>query len=335
MTNTVGMMRQVWFTEALRVEVREAALPTPAPDQLRVRTHCSAISAGTEMLVYRGQLPQDMALDTGISALQHSPQYPLQYGYACVGVVEAIGEAVDVSWLGRRVFAFAPHASHFLMSPQDVFLLPDDLAFEDAVFLANMETAVNLVQDGHPVIGERVLVLGLGIVGLLLSALLARFPLTQLRAVEHIEKRRAMASLLGLTELASPEQAALQNTEADLVFELTGVPDALNLAIEATGYGSRIVVGSWYGSKSAPIALGGKAHRNRLNITTSQVSSIAPQLSARWDKQRRFALCWQMLNLVQPQRLITHRVDIAEAANIYASLHEAPADIVQAVFIYD
>ena len=160
-------VRELWFTQPYHVEVRERSLPPLASGHIRVKNECSAISAGTEMLVYRGQLPSDISLDATLESLQHDQTYPLQYGYACVGRVEQIGAEVDSSWLGKRVFSFQPHASHFTATPEQVILLPDDIEPEAAVFLANMETAVNLVLDGSPALGERVLILGQGVVGLL------------------------------------------------------------------------------------------------------------------------------------------------------------------------
>jgi 2-desacetyl-2-hydroxyethyl bacteriochlorophyllide A dehydrogenase len=338
--------RQLWFTDALNVEVRTAQLTSPGAEELLVAVDCSAVSAGTEMLVYRGQIPADMALDASLDSLQDRPAFPLQYGYASVGRIVRIGEGVDPDWLNKRVFAFQPHASHFIATPDNIIAIPDDISSEAAVFLPNMETAVNLIQDGNPALGERVVVVGQGIVGLLLSSLLAQFPLAQLNALDAIALRRERAAQLGVDQLFDPFSAAdvieLKkqlfspdgNKGADLIYEVSGAPQALNLAIELSGFASRIVIGSWYGNKTAAVALGGDAHRNRLKITTSQVSSLAPELSGRWDKARRFELTWQMLRQLNPQQLITHRIAIADAQSLYQRLHESPDDILQAIFHY-
>lgn len=339
MPTTPQSCEQLWFLEPQTVACKSTPMSSPDSGFVRVRSHCSAISAGTEMLVYRGELPQELALDAVLENMQEPPTYPLQYGYACVGTVEALGEDVAPQWLGRRVFAFTPHASHFLSEPRHLIPLPDSVSFEDAVFLANMETAVNLVQDGRALLGERAVVLGQGIVGLLVTALLARFPLAQLIAVDSIGARLELAIEFGAQHVFEPQQvetmnAALGGEGADLLFELSGAPQALNLAIDLSGFCSRIVVGSWYGTKTAPIALGGKAHRNRLQITTSQVSSIDPGLSARWDKARRFEVVWEMLRELQPSQLVSHRVALRDAAAVYKQLHEAPEAITQALFVY-
>lgn len=337
--------QQLWFTDAFRVEIRAQQLPSLKAGELLVQAELSAVSAGTELLVYRGQIPGDMALDANLESLQKHSTYPLQYGYATIGRVIKITAEVDIKWLGKRVFAFQPHASHFITTPANLIAVPDDICAAGAVFLANMETTVNLVQDAKPGLGEQVVVLGQGVVGLLLSSILAQYPLTQLIAGDGIATRRERALVLGATETFDPlsageiknikQQLATATTKgADLIYEVSGVPDALNLAIELSGFASRIVIGSWYGNKSAAIALGGDAHRNQLKITTSQVSNIAPELSGRWDKARRFDLTWKLIRERKPEKLITHCVPLAEAADLYQKLDKDPGEILQAVLTY-
>ena len=342
---------QLWFTGPGQIEIREQRLPPLQAGQLVVKSLCSAISAGTEMLVYRGQLPSDIALDATLESLQESQTYPLPYGYACVGRVERIGAEVAGHWQDKLVFGFQPHASRFIAAPEQLIPLPDGVEPEAAVFLANMETAVNLVLDGNPALGEQVVVLGQGIVGLLLSSLLAQFPLAQLHALDGIAERRALALGLGVKQVYDPASAsqiaalkqnlrlppprlATPGAGADLLFEVSGAPEALNFAIDLCGYSGRIVVGSWYGDKAAALRLGGVAHRNRIKLISSQVSSIAPELSGRWDKARRFQTAWDMIRWVQPQKLVSHRLPLAQAGEIYALLDRRPEQVLQAIFIY-
>src|SRR5688572_15139102 len=229
-------------------------MPVPGPGQVLINTMCSAVSPGTEMLLYRGQIPSSISLDATISSMQEPCSYPLQYGYACVGRVAEVGSGVSASWINKQVFAFQPHASHFVASVAQLIEVPPDIPPERAVFFANTETAVNLIQDGTPLLGERVVVLGLGTVGLLLTSLLARFPLNELSTGDGIAARREWSLRLGATDTFDPlspgELAAqyqrLQHLQgADLIYEVSGAPEALNAAIEMTGFGSRIVIGSW------------------------------------------------------------------------------------------
>lgn len=338
MTNNA---RQLWFTGPQQLEIREREIAGPGTGEVLVDVICSAISAGTEMLVYRGQLPPEIALDATLESLQQQ-NYPLQYGYACVGTVTQLGEGVAESWQGKKVFAFQPHASHFISRVENLIIVPADIPADDAVFLANMETAVNLVHDGQPLVGEKVVVLGQGIVGLLLTGVLAQLPLTELLVADKWPLRREQAGSFGANTFNPlnnderiAQQACLNEAQgADLIYELTGVPDALNLAIDCSGYHSRIVIGSWYGNKSAPVYLGGAAHRNRLRIITSQVSSIAPELSGRWDKSRRFAVSWDMIRRIQPSRFISQRSALAQAKILYQQLDQHPESLVQALFVY-
>jgi threonine dehydrogenase-like Zn-dependent dehydrogenase len=176
--------RILYFTASRQVELREETLPALEADDVLVETTCSAISAGTEMLVYQGRFPRDtstalsasLETDPVISSLRGGFRYPLAFGYACVGVVRETGKEVNRSWQAKPVFAFQPHTSHFISRPDSLLPIPDSLSPETACFLPNMETAVNLVQDAAPILGERVLVLGQGVIGLLTASLLSEFP---------------------------------------------------------------------------------------------------------------------------------------------------------------
>jgi 2-desacetyl-2-hydroxyethyl bacteriochlorophyllide A dehydrogenase len=316
-------------------------LPPLAPDQVLVQTRVSAISAGTELLFYRGQVPAGMPLDAGIAALAGEVRYPLRYGYACVGCVIDIGARVDREWLDRSVFAFQPHTTHFSAQPSELFLLPADLTPRQAVFLPNMETAVNFLLDGAPLLGERVAVLGQGVVGWLTTALLRQYPLARLIAFDRFELRRDKARALGVSDVCDPlndldrAKARLGEGRADLTFELTGQPEALNLAVELTGFAGRIIIGSWYGRKSAAIDLGGKFHRSRIRLISSQVSTLTPELLARWSKARRLDMVWSMLQRVPVCDLITHTFKIDDAAPAYALLDQHPERAVQVIFNYE
>ncbi len=332
------MLRQcVVMAAPRRIEVVEESIPPGQPGQLLVRTEVSAVSPGTEMLFYRGQVPADMAVDAALSALAHSEvRYPLRYGYACVGrVIEVTGEPL-AHWLDRRVFAFVPHASHFWAEPDEVQIVPPDVDPQRAAMLPNMETAVNLLMDGQPMIGERVAVVGQGIVGLLVTALLRRFPLQALIAVDPIELRRAAAIHLGASDAIVGDGAEPPAgwEAADLTYELSGNPAALNTALALTGFAGRVVIGSWYGQKQAPINLGGAFHRSRIRLIGSQVSTIDPQWSGRWDKGRRFAVAWQMLRQLPLEFLITHRFAVADAAEAYRLIDQHPERTIQVILTY-
>lgn len=324
-----------------QVEIREAALAAPAPGEMLVKTRISAISSGTEMLIYRGQFPTGLPVDANIPALKKDFHFPLSYGYTAVGDVTELGQGVPEDWLGRTVFSFQTHVCHFLATPETVFPLPKGLPVESACFLPNTETAVNFIQDGAPLLGENVLVFGQGVVGLLTAALLRQFPLHTLITVDPYPARREAALALGVDASLDPGSAdfhdrlhALLPQGADLVFEASGAPAALNEAIAATRFSGRVVIGSWYGSKTVQLDLGGTFHRSRIRLVSSQVSSIAPELSGRWDKSRRFEVAWQALQRIQPEKWITQRFALENAAEAYDLLDHSPAETIQVVLEY-
>lgn len=324
------------FTAPYQLAVVQESVPSPAPEQVLVQTHLSAISAGTELLFYRGQVPESMSIDATIGALAGAVQYPLRYGYTLVGTVIAIGALVESTWLGRRIFAFQPHTSHFLATPAELIPIPDDVTLEQALLLPTMETAVNFVQDGAPVLGERVVVLGQGVVGLVTTQLLAQFPLASLLTVDHFPLRQERSRQVGAHQTYGELTAAqLADIDADLVYELTGNPVALNTALALTGFDGRIVIGSWYGQKRAAIDLGGHFHRSRIRLISSQVSTIAPHYQGRWTKARRFAVAWQLLRTLDPARLITHRFPITAATEAYMLLDQQPATALQVLLTYE
>jgi 2-desacetyl-2-hydroxyethyl bacteriochlorophyllide A dehydrogenase len=336
--------RFVVFQAPFRVRVKSEQLPTPGPNEVIVRSAISSVSAGTERLAYRGQVPTGLPIDASLTALSGAFGYPLRYGYAAVGTVCAAGGRVAETWIGRRVFCFHPHASHILADPAGLVPIPDDLSFPDAVFLANMETALTLVMDGLPAIGEHVVVFGQGVVGLLVTGLLSLYPLAALFAVEPLALRRKASLQAGAQAafdpavLPSVTDRLRETTDggmADLVFELSGHPPALDAAIEAAGFGARVVLGSWYGTQPVAVNLGGAFHRSRLRLIGSQVSTLPPHCLPRWTKPRRFSLAWDMIRRTRPSRLITHELSVQRAAEAYELLDRRPEEALQVVFIYE
>lgn len=329
--------RALFFLEPFRLGIRETGLPPPAEGEVLIEAEVSAISAGTESLFFTGNQPRTMSLDSSLPSLGGSADYPLSYGYSLAGRIIATGPGVDTSLAGRKAFAFHPHATHALVRLEDAVVLPESVDLSDAVFFPTMETAVNLVMDGAPVIGERVAVMGLGLVGLLTGALLARFPLDGLHGIDTSASRRKAAGELGfgLCHGSADEAMRAAGPEGmDLTYELTGNPAALDPALSLCGFGSRLCIGSWYGTKTHPVSLGGAFHRNRVRLFSSQVSTVAPALSGRWTKSRRADTAWKEINLLKPRRLISHRFPLDRCTEAYTLIHERPDDLFQVVFTY-
>lgn len=353
--------RAVLFTAPGAVEVCTEEMAPPQDGDLLIETVVSAISAGTEMLFYRGQVPAGMAVDSSITGLTGEVSYPLKYGYACVGRACAFPRSPTGKMERREAeeqtaaaskeasgfyFAFHPHESHFCASPHTLLPVPEGMPPAHAVLFPNAETAVNLVMDGAPLVGERVAVMGLGIVGLLTTALLAQFPLDGLIAVDPLPHRRRLALRLGAEEAIDPSGAggpdllrevladAGELRGVDLIYELSGEPSALDAAVSAAGFDSRIVVGSWYGTKPAALQLGGSFHRNRVRLISSQVSTVASHLHGRWTKARRLESAWQLLAKLPAEELISHQFPLEQAPAAYQLIDSGPEQTLQVILNY-
>lgn len=331
------------FVAPRQVEVRTVKLPVLAPNEVLVASLKSAVSGGSEMLIYKGDFRPGVAEAT--DRISSDLVYPTPYGYATVGRIVELGAEVNRSWQGRLVFAFQGHRTAFVARPEALLPLPADTLPEDALFFANTETAVNLVQDAAPLLGENVLVLGQGIVGLLTAALLREFPLKTLVTADRLEARRAASLSLGVSAALDSDanvfgevarkQLPSHAAGFDLVLEVSGDPAALNEAIPLTAFSGRIVIGSWYGTKAGHIDLGTAFHRSRIRLISSQVSTISPDLSGRWDKKRRNEVVWGWLKQIHPAQWITHRFRLHQAPQAYSLLDNEPGSALQVIFDYD
>ena len=332
----------LYFTAPRSTAIRSRSVEM-GPEEVLVSTDYSAISAGTEMLLYRDEVPADLPADATIETLSDDLSYPIRYGYAAVGTVQDTGGAVEDDWEDTRVFAFNPHESRFVADPATLVAVPEDVSPAEMTLLPTLETATSLVLDGRPRIGERVVVFGAGVVGLLTIALLSRFPLDRLVAVEPIEARRKRALAFGADEAVSPDGVpSLFDAEdvddpsgADLLYELSGRPAALDDALDATGYDSRVIVGSWYGTKPVSLDLGTEFHRNRISLASSQVSTLAPETTGRFSKDRRLDVALDRLREIEVASLITHRIPFGDAPDAYRLLDESPETAVQVLLTYE
>jgi len=327
----------LYFLEPRRTEIREEDLPEPGPGQVQMETIVSAISPGSELLVYTGAAPQNMSADRNIASLGGDLDFPLKYGYSSVGRVSRLGPGMDSSWLGERVFSFQPHQSASVADLEHVLPVPDELSSMHATLYPLVETAVTLVWDARPLLGEDAAIVGQGPVGLVTAALLAGFPLGCLRALEGRQPRRDLSLAMSAEACLPPEEASSLHPDGegfDLVLELSGDPRGLDSAIALTRFAGRIVVGSWYGRKRANLDLGGRFHRERLQLISSQVSTLPPDLASRMDRRRRTEITWRHLARLDLERLVTLRIPFSRAHEAYQALDGDPESHVLAVLDY-
>ena len=323
----------LYFEQPGRVAVREEELEKPSDNEVTVKTALSAISAGSEMLFYHGDVSEGILIDPTLPGLQRRANYPLKYGYSSVGKVIEVGKNISPEWLGKRVFAFQSHQRYFNYLADRLIILPATVSDDDAVFIPNTETAICQVMDGKPKEGETAVILGQGVVGLLTAALLLEMKLAFLITSDYFPLRRerslAMGAKLSLHPIDAPSQVA------DITFELTGNPEALNRAIDATAVGGRIVIGSWYGKRKVELDLSGHFHRGHITLISSQVSSIPPSSCSGYNKASRFETVLKLVERIKPSSLITQRIDFNRAAEAYRLLDKEPAKTIQVVLSYN
>jgi NADPH:quinone reductase-like Zn-dependent oxidoreductase len=310
--------RAFWVVAAGRGEIRDEVLPAPAGCDVVIRTLFSGISRGTEAIVFRGHVPESERQRMRAPFQAGEFPAPVKYGYSSVGLVEQGPPGL----LGRTVFALYPHQSRYVVPAAAVHPLPEGVPPARAVLAANLETAINGVWDAAPRVGDRVVVIGAGVVGCLTAWLAARIVGCDVEIVDINPRRSAVAGALGV-RFVEPATAA---READVVIHASGSPGGLDLALQLGAYEARIVELSWYGDQIVPLPLGGPFHAKRLTITSSQVGNVAASQRARWDTRRRMQLALRLLKDDSLDALITGECDFAALPQVMIELSESPGD---------
>jgi NADPH:quinone reductase-like Zn-dependent oxidoreductase len=276
-----------WLREPGAGEIRPVALPRPGPDEVVVRTLRSAISRGTESLVFDGRVPVSQYDALRAPFQDGTFPAPVKYGYLNVGVVEA----GPPSLLGRTVFCLHPHQTVYVVPASAVTVVPEDVPVERAVLAGTVETAVNALWDAAPLIGDRVAVVGAGMVGCCVARLLARFPGVSVTLVDVDPRRAAVASALSVPFCAS-EQAP---GDRDVVFHSSATSAGLQLSLELLAPEGTVVELSWYGDAETTLSLGASFHSGRLTVRASQVGTVSPSRSSRRSTRDRLELALDLL----------------------------------------
>ncbi|MEJ8812637.1 zinc-binding alcohol dehydrogenase [Variovorax ureilyticus] len=313
-----GGARACWIEAPGRAAIRAATMPSPAAGQVVIRALHSAVSRGTEMLVFRGEVPATEFQRMRAPFQEGDFPAPVKYGYASVGIVEHGPEALK----GRHVFCLHPHQTRYVVPADAVHVLPEGLPPARAVLAANMETAVNAIWDAAPRLGDRMSVVGGGVVGLLVAWLAGRVPGCKVELVDVRASRRSLAEALGLG-FALPQDAA---PDADLVVHASGDPQGLVTALKLAAFESTVIEMSWYGARDVPLPLGEAFHSRRLTLRSSQVGHVATAQRARWDRGRRMALALSLLCDPVLDALITDSAPFDELPAVLERLSSGAPD---------
>jgi len=296
------MAKALWYVGDGRAELREEAVAPPRPGEVRVRALYGAISRGTERLVASGRVPASEYERMRAPLMAGAFPFPVKYGYATVGRVEAGGTP------GQVVFALHPHQDEFTIPATMAVPVPKTLPPARAVLAANMETALNALWDGAPGPADRIAVVGGGTVGLLVARLAARMPGTEVTLVDIVPEREKLARALGAS-FATPEKAP---RDCDLVFHTSASPKGLATALALAGEEATIVELSWYGVGEVAAPLGEAFHSRRLRLVASQVGKVAPSHRSRWTHGRRLAAALALLDDPALDVLLAPAIDFSD-----------------------
>ena len=271
-----------WTIAPGQGELRAETVPPPGEDQVLVRALASGVSRGTEALVWSGRVPPGQFEAMRAPLMGGSFPFPVKYGYSVVGARDN----------GERVFVLHPHQDRFLAPAALCVPVPDAIPTPRAVLAANMETALNLYWDAAPLAGERVLVIGAGVVGLLAAYLLAHVPAARVTVVDVNPAREILARRMGCA-FATPDAAP---GEQELIVHASASEAGLRLALDRAAFEARIIEASWYGDAAPAVPLGEAFHARRLRLIATQVGAVAPAMRGRRTHAQRLATALALLD---------------------------------------
>ncbi|MEM6319537.1 MAG: zinc-binding alcohol dehydrogenase [Bacteroidota bacterium] len=308
-------MTQINFTTALWHQSDQTSVLKKAPfhtnekDTVTVKSLYSLISTGTERLVATGKVPKELHETMQVQAMEGDFSFPVKYGYSVVGEVLSEGNLQ-----GQRVHLMHPHQDYLSVSPTILSVVPKEVPPKRASLASNVETALNAVWDSQVSVGDRVVVVGFGMIGGLVARVLSLLPAVEVFVCEQNPFRAALAKEMGFSVATEAPQ------NCDVSFHTTSSAEGLQAAIEAVGMEGKIVELSWYGTREVSLQLGGSFHQQRKQIISSQVGQIPSNKSARWDYGRRKKVVWKLLKNPLFDAHITHEVPFPKSPIFFQKL---------------
>lgn len=317
-TPNVILSQSLWYVAPERAEIRSEPMAPITNEGVCVRALFGALSRGTESLVYRGLVPESEYSRMIAPWMGGAFPFPVQYGYSNVGIVEA-GPS---DWIGKYVFALQPHKTIYQTVTQDIVPLPSGVSAERAVLAANMETALNAIWDATPGPGDRITVIGGGVVGCLVAYLCGHLPSAEVTLVDINPKRAAIANTLGV-HFSLPEKAP---SDCDVVFHCSASVTGLATAIGAAGNEATVLELSWYGANLVQAPLGGAFHSRQIRLQSSQVGHVSSSHRPRWTHRRRLQAALKMLTDKRLDALLETAVDFIDLPDRLPDLLGAQSD---------
>ncbi len=306
--------RAFWLREPGIGQIQPISLPDPGPDDVVVRTLYSGVSRGTETLVFRGGVPPSQHATMRAPFQEGDFPAPVKYGYLNVGTVEQGPPQLQ----GRTVFCLYPHQTAYVVPSRAVVVVPEGVPPARAILAGTVETAVNALWDAAPLIGDRIAVVGAGMVGCCVARLIARFPAVQVTLVDVDPGRAAVASALGV-EFALPSDAV---GGRDLVVHTSATSAGLQRSLDLLATEGTVLDLSWYGDAEVTLSLGGAFHSARLGIRASQVGRVAPARRGSRTMTDRLALALDLLRDPAFDALLTGASPFDELPSVMARLSD-------------
>lgn len=308
-----------WIAAPGTGELREEVLPPASQGQAKIETLYSGISRGSERLVFRGEVPAEERERMRCPLQEGTLPGPVKYGYAAVGRILGGPRRVE----GRTVFCLHPHQDRFTAPADMAMLLPEGVPPARAVLGANMETALNILWDAACLPGDRIAIVGAGVLGLLVASLARRIPGVEVTLVDLDPGKAALAAHFGC-RFALPDAAP---QDCDVVVHASGSPEGLGTALASAGFEATVVEASWYGSRTVEVGLGGAFHSRRLKLVSSQVGSVAPARRSRRTHADRLGLALTLLADPALDALISGESDFRAMAEDYPAILDDPATL--------
>ena len=305
-TGTIQIANALWYTAPGVAELRTQTVPAPMTGEAQVRTLYTGISRGTERLVLAGKVGESEWQRMRAPLQVGNFPFPVKYGYCAVGIVNAGPDNL----LGKTVFCLHPHQDWFNVGINALTVVPDTVPARRATLAANMETALNALWDAAAGPGDRINVVGGGIVGLLVAHLAGRLPGAEVTLVDVAPERDSLAKYLGVN-FSTPSNAP---SDADIVFHTSASAQGLQTAINTTGHEGTIIEMSWYGEQTTALSLGGPFHSRRLKLISSQVGHVSPSRRPRWNYERRLKSTLKLLEDPRLDILVAEAIPFADAA---------------------
>ncbi len=328
-------IKSLWHTSNTGSEIKETR--EEFADKILIKSICSLISIGTERLVAKGNIPKDLYDSMTVPFQKGQFDFPIKYGYSLVGEVLSKNHQLA----GKRVHLLHPHQDYCFVNEKDLFVIPDGVDSQTATLASNLETALNAVWDSGVSIGDKVLIVGFGLIGSLIARLLDMIPGTDLVIYEIDAEKIKMAKSLGFKNVINPSISSDDFSSSpeftktfDLAFHCSATSSGLQSCIDATGLESKIIELSWYGDKPVNIQFGGTFHSQRKQLISSQVSNLPIDRKSRWDYKRRKEAVFNLLKNPIFKHHISQNLIFADVPKFFDVLRTGEASELGVVINY-